>query len=259
MAEHLSKLVLDEIAAGLSSDAAALAHSADCAECRERLKQHLDARTQVEGAAQFERVFAKLKVHLNTPSTIEISVPAQPVLTKPKRRRWGFVVAPAFAVAAALLVFLVSRPKDDANATRLKGGVSVRVLHAPDGAAMTSARPGEHVVLAVSKANQPFGLVMAVDASGDITQVWPSRAPVSAQLPAGPEARLTPGFEVTPGTVVLHAFLSQEPLKVETARALLEREVANARTSGKMPLDAEPLPFPGVVRAAATLNVKSGE
>ncbi|MBX7114104.1 MAG: hypothetical protein K1X64_07190 [Myxococcaceae bacterium] len=248
MAEHLSKLVLDELAAGLATDAAALAHSRDCFQCRDRLAQFVEARNQARRDAPFEQVFAKLK-------TSHAAVESLP--SAPKWRRRTFVFAPALAAAVALLIY-IALPHPKADVTRLKGGASVRVLRAPDGTAVSSARPGEKVVLAVTSADQTFALVMAVEASGDINLVWPLGSPESARVAPGPEARLTPGFQVTPGSMALHAFLSKEPLKVETMRAQLEREVAEARRAGMSPLQAKAAPLVGVGRAMATLEVKPG-
>lgn len=253
MAEHLSTLALDELAAGLPHTHDARAHVMACTECAKRLDQLVAARGELARSHRYERTFEALLSAASAPQSARVSA----------RPRWSLrklVFAPALAAAMGLVLFVWGRSSDTGTGdTRLKGGASVRVLRSPDGLAISSAHPGERVVLSVTPADLAFGIIMAVDRSGEVNQVWPIGSARSGRLPAGAAVRLDPGFEVTPGSLVLHAFFSADPLRADDVRAHLEREVRERIRAGKSPLETSTEAVSNVVRATAVLTVEANE
>jgi hypothetical protein len=233
VAEHLSALVLDELAAGAGGPDAAQ-HLATCAECRHRLDQRRSAAAEILSRPDSARVWARITAASDRPA--RTSLP---------RRRW-LALAGGLAAAAATGVVLVSRGPGD----RLKGSPTLAFVRASDGTKAASARPGDRLQLELGAAGHAYALLLAVDASGAATPRWPAGARESGPAPRG-IARLAPAFEVTPGSLVVHAFLSARPLAVEP---VLRALAAAAQQAGGAPLDAGP-PALGDAQASAKLTV----
>lgn len=236
MADHLSDLVLDELLSGDPAPGDARAHVASCSFCKQRMDTLTAAREDASRTSEYARVLAALR---------------RKASEEPARLFHGSrLVGPALALACGLLV-VVAWPSRKAPDERLKGAASLSVVLASDGGRVRSVRAGEKVVLFVSPAGRPWGLVMGADGSGQISQVWPPGRTGSAVLSSGAEVALEPGFEVTPGSVRLVGFFSERPLNGEAVRDALKAEAAASR-AGKA-LDAS---FPGAVRAELFLNVE---
>ncbi len=229
MAEHLSALVLDELAAGLPVAPADARHAKECAPCAQRLDALHTERAQIAASPRFEEAFTA-------------AVARGKVV--PLRRRALAVAAPLLALAAAAAVFVLrppARPLSDGD--RLKGGPSVELL-SQAGAPVTSARVGDTLTLAVGSAGFAHALVLAVDARGELTVLWPAGLE-SEPLPPGARVRLGAGFQVTPGDVEVLALFSDEPISRVGAYARFAGELARARREGRPPLEAVLEPLPG--------------
>ncbi len=243
MADHLSALVLDELASGLPASGEAKAHAQACPQCQLRLEGLRAARQAAKGAPQFERVWAKVR-----------HAPPEPERTS----RWGWMAAPLGAMALAMLLVLVVPGGEPPNESRLKGTSSFRVLSAQGGQPISRANPGDRVVLAVGSAGHPYGLVLGVDESGAVSLVWPMGTFESGQVPSGPEARLDPPFEVTEGSLELFALFSDKPLELAVAQRAMEQAVEVAKREGKSPRQVTPPKLRGeAARANASLGVEA--
>ena len=227
MSEHLSPLVLDELAVGDPNDAAK-AHLEGCASCRARLEEVKAAALQVMSMPRFEQTFAALETH----------APVVTPLPKKARRLWPALVAVAVPLAAAL-VFLVMSPSDDG--TRLKGTPTIELLL--NDRPVTKARPGETVTLAVGSVGKAHALVIAVDSSGTVSRLWPQEDS-SGAIAFGARVLLSPSFDVTPGSLLLVGFFSDTSQPAAPVISELERRVSDARKAGRTPLEiAAPTAF----------------
>lgn len=229
MHEHASALVLDELAAGLEVEPTWRRHLEQCARCQGKLLELRAYREQLTASERYEAAFARLRAR-----------------SSPPRRAFFLPAAVLSAALAAAALLFVWPPQQGRGAIRLKGGAAVTVLSAPSGAPISSARPGDRVVLSVDvPPGYPFCLVIGVDEAGGATQLWPSGAAKSAALPSGRATALEPGFVVTPGSLVVAAFFSRAPLDGRALRRGLEREL-------------EAVPPPDVIRAKTVLRVGAG-
>lgn len=228
--EHVSDLVLDELAASLEPPAGAAAHLAGCPACSRRLADLCAARERIQASVGYARVRARLAPR--------------------KSARWPFLVVPV--AAAALLALVVARP--EGQATRPKGSARVELLGA-NGAPVLEARPGERVVLAIGSGGKPFGLVLGVDERGQVERLWPVDAARAGAVPPGARVRLEPSFEVTAGSVALHAFFGEAPIDERAARGALEAEVESARRVGRSPLEVSTPATVSEETARTTLRV----
>ncbi|MDP1921651.1 MAG: zf-HC2 domain-containing protein [Myxococcales bacterium] len=236
MSEHLSPLALDELAVGDPNDAAK-AHLDGCASCRLKLDAVKAAALQVRSMPGFEQTFAALDTE-------------RPAVAPPKkpRRLWPALVAVAVPLAAAL-VFLVMSPRDDGS--RLKGAPTVELLLKDQ--PVTTARPGDTVTLAVGGAGKTHVLVLAVDASGVVSRLWPQE-PQSAPIGAGARVSLSPSFDVTPGSLVLVGFFTDASQPAAPVLSAVEAQIAIARAAGRSPFQLE-LPTTFGRTARVTLEV----
>ena len=209
MADHLSSLQLDEAVAGLTTDPAVSAHLAQCAECASRVEQLAGSGAALLKKPEPARQLNALLAH------------------RPKRR-WPLVAAAALVpLAATLLVFVSWKPDGD----RLKGATSLEVL-SDSGVRIEEARVGQHVTLAVGGGGYRYAAIIAVPPSGKMTRVWPPTGAFTGPIGPGARVRLEPGFEVTPGSVTLYAFFTDEPVKVAFFLAGLEAGFANHDIEG---------------------------
>lgn len=189
-ADCLSGWRVSQVVLGLLSPeerAPAEAHVAACASCKQRVDaEHAQAR-----AAAFEQV----------PEALLAAAAALP--PRPARRAWRWV--PAFAVPAlAVGVFLALRPSPPAPApeNRWKGGASLDVAVAREGALvvngipaeeMAGLRAGDRLRLRVQGAGPSAWLILQGDEEGQWTPYFEGLAPQGGWLPMGitvtPEGR----------------------------------------------------------------------
>jgi len=219
MVDHLSDLALDELAAGLREGASATAHVDTCVRCRDRLAEFQRAHADARRAPRFETTFARIEA----------------TATKRKRGRWSLFAALPVAAAAMLALVMFARP--DAPTVRLKGAAELVVLRASGTERIESATPGEQVQLAVGAAGHPYAVVLAVEETGEVSVLWPQGADTSARVPPGAEVKLSPTFEVTEGSITLHALFSEEPLAISPEQQALRQAIAEAMASGRSPLE----------------------
>lgn len=257
MVEHLSDLALDE-----ATDAAQRAkpppsshtqrHLQECLDCQGRLQSLQKARTQAIDSAYFEKTYQRLRSQDSAPDKLRWT----------DRFRWLFWAIPVAAAASILLVLSPTQLQGDAHGTtRLKGAASVGLVRLSDQSNGPSFQPGEQVVLQVGPAGFSHALVLGVDNTGTVSQLWPLGTAQSGAVPPGTVTRLAPPFEVTPGALTLHAFFSETPIESTDARRALDRAVAAARRSGGDILQAEPEPLVhelGRARMRVTIGTRGG-
>lgn len=185
MSDHLSALVLDEVAAGLVP---APPHLADCATCRERLATVQASRAAFAQHPEAARVLGRLTAATPAPAV--------------SRRRFVPFLAAGLAAAAGLLL-LVQYPSDADDGTRLKGAARVELLD-ERGVSVTRAAVGQRLTLAVGSAGATHAVVFAEGADGSRTQLWPETGAALAPLPGGARVPLLK-LDVTPGAVTVIA------------------------------------------------------
>lgn len=226
MSEHLSDLVLDELALG---GRPLPAHVEGCERCGARLArlraQREALRTDGELPRRLERVL----------SGAGTRTPARPWF------HWlRFTVPVAVAAGLASVVLL----REPADGVRVKGGPFVSLVRQQDGAVDAPLHPGDLVTLSVHAASHRYALVLVTDAEGNVSTLWPARSDRSGDpsvLPA------TPTFVVTPGSFTLDAYFSDEPLALAPVREGVASAAA-ACVARRQPPDCEP---PPVVTGAA--------
>ncbi|WP_434299515.1 hypothetical protein [Corallococcus exiguus] len=237
MAEHLTRLELDECLSGLDASGRAERHVAACPACgmiAERMRQ---ARASSLSQPRAKAVLARLEE--------KRARSARPWWS------WGVPLVTALAVGLALVVYV---PRGAEDGVRLKGPVALRLLSV-QGTPVQDARPGEQVTLAVGTGPYRNVLVLAVDEAGAVDPLWPREGQTSGTVEPGAEVRLFPALEVTPGSVALHAFFSDAPLDVGQAREALTSRVAEARGKGQGPLEVATPEAIGKAQARTLLRV----
>ncbi|NOK32616.1 hypothetical protein HMI49_05320 [Corallococcus exercitus] len=237
MAEHLTRLELDEWLAGLDDSGRAERHVAACPACgmiAERMRQSRESSLREPRA---KAVLARLEE--------KRARSAKP------RWSWGVPLVAALAVGLALVVYV---PRGTEDGVRLKGTVALRLLSA-QGVPVLDAKPGEQVTLSVGTGTYRNVLVLAVDEAGAVDRLWPQEGKMSGTVDPGAEVKLSPPLEVTPGSVALHAFFSDAPLDVAQAREALTARVAEARVKGQGPLDVATPGDVGRAQARTLLRV----
>ncbi|MBZ4372797.1 hypothetical protein [Corallococcus sp. AS-1-6] len=237
MAEHLTRLELDEWLAGLDASGRAERHVAACTACATLAERMRQARASSLAQPQAKAVLARLEE--------KRARSARPWWS------WGVPLVTALAVGLALVVYV---PRGAEEGVRLKGAVALRLLSAR-GEPVRDARPGAQVMLAVGTGPYRNVLVLAVDEAGAVEPLWPREGQTSGTVEPGAEVRLSPALEVTPGSVALHAFFSDAPLDMEQAREALTSRVAEARGKGQGPLDAATPDAIGKAQARTLLRV----
>lgn len=239
MAEHLSRLELDEWLAGLDPSGRMGAHVASCAVCGQQAEGMRQAREESLRAPRAATVFAKLEAKRARPARARWSW------------SWGGPLVAALAVGLALIIHV---PRGTEDGVRLKGSVALSLL-SEDGAAVTSAKPGERVTLAVGTGPYRNVLVLAVDEAGAVEVLWPQGGQTSGTVEPGAQVALSPALEVTPGSVAVQAFFSDVPMRAEDARAALTARIAEARAKGQAPLEVATPEGIGKASAHAVLRV----
>ncbi|RKH41813.1 hypothetical protein [Corallococcus llansteffanensis] len=237
MAEHLSRLELDEWLAGLDPSGRMGAHVASCAACGQLAEGMRQARESSLRAPRAATVLAKLEAKRAQPARARWS--------------WGGPLVAALTVGLALIIYV---PRGTEDGVRLKGSVALRLL-SEDGASVTGARPGERVTLAVGTGPYRNVLVLAVDEAGAVDVLWPQGGATSGTVEPGAQVPLSPPLEVTPGSVAVQAFFSDAPLRAEDARAALTARIAEARAKGQGPLEVATPEGIGKASAHAVLRV----
>lgn len=206
MSSHLSSLVIDELAAGLENRDAA-AHLAACAECQQRLATVKQNHEAISALPAFQQRLEAVKLEAGAPG----------------RRPWLRVVSIALPLTAALALFVFWPRGDD---VLLKGVPTVELLS--NDVPVVVAKPGDRVTLAVGGAGATHAVVFGIDASGDVTKLWPAGGDAAAIAP-GARVPLDVSFEVTPGDLLLLGFFSNAPQPTDPIRQALERTVAATR------------------------------
>jgi membrane protein implicated in regulation of membrane protease activity len=213
MADHLSPLALDTLAAGLPVDLPASSHVASCGLCRLKL----DA-LKAERAATMEEPRFKALLTMLEPQAATSSPRWVPVL---------------FAIAAGLLVvagsrFLIAKPDD----TILKGQQTIELLKNGD-TPVTQAHVGDKLSIAVGGAGQRAVAAFTLAETGEVLELLPS-------TPIAPGARVQVGktFEVTPGgPLAVFACFGDHPLSMDALKFELFKQAMRPK---KTPLDALP-------------------
>jgi len=197
---------------------AVTAHLAECPLCAARLEE-----MEREGETFRREVF---------PATVgEVVARSRPAVIH-LRRRWGLLIAPLSAAAAAVIVFLASRPAPDY--VGLKGGALALAVYVqtPDGA--HAARDGEAVDAAANvrfhvRPARACGLwILSVDASGQVSRLYPAEGDAAGELG---EATTLPGgarLDGRAGPERVYAVCSPRPLPY----AEVERAVRAAAGGG---------------------------
>lgn len=204
MSEHLSDLVLDEVAVG----GPAPAHLEACAACvgrLERLRTHAQAARTRPG---FARVRAQVRAEAER---------RRPVAAA-SRWRLGWFLVPALASVAVALLVVRSPPREE-EGMRVKGAPGVELVRLGDGQVADVLREGDEVALRLRGVGHRYALVVSVDAAGQVEALWPATGEQSGELTV---EHLAPLFQVTRGDFVVHAFYSDAPLALEEVRGWLE-------------------------------------
>jgi len=207
VADHLSSLVLDTLVAGFPIEPEAQTHVDGCAQCSAAVA------VRRKGAARvLEHPEARRRLGL---------LQSKVVLAAERPARAWWVTALAIAVPVALAVVVITRAVDPTG-ERIKGAAVLQVLL--EGAPVSRAAVGSRVTLALGSAGAAYGAVLSVDAQGEVDIVWPAKGETSARLAGGASETLAQ-FEVTPGSLTLHARLSDAPLPLDQ----LMRELREAK------------------------------
>lgn len=203
--DHLSALQLDALALGAVSPSDAeryRAHLAACSACR----------TERDHAAELAQHF--------TVNVLPRQRPARP-------SRWLFAIAPALAVAAVLVLFLMRDKSPEAD-LGVKGGPAWRVVASRgdkqffvhDGTVLAA---GDRLRFQVIPDGATFLLVMSVDGAGAVSVYYPFEGTRSAAIAPGPQVELPDSIvlDAAPGPERLFALFSKEPIEADAIRGQL--------------------------------------
>lgn len=228
MADHLSALVLDELAAGGAAPEAR-AHLDACPECRRRLEA-------------LKALNLRLLARPEARRALDAVLP--PKSAAPRATRWWALIAVPLAAALAAVLLVPRQVPEE----RLKGVATVELLDQA-GQVVPAASAGQRVTVAVGAAGHSHAAVLAVDAVGAVSVLWP-RGDAFGPVARGARVRLEPPFDVTPGAVTLHAFFADSALPLEAAAAALREAVKSGP-----PLAAKAPAGPWAATASARLEV----
>lgn len=219
MSEHLSNLVLDELAAEVASprSADARAHLDGCAKCQTAL-------------ATLQRERQEFLARFPTRGALEVAAPRRAA----KRRRpvwWSWLVGGSLALStAALLVFV--RPADGpvrSDGARVKGDTLVELAVGRGPASMPyvgqALRAGDRLAFRYSTTKR-WLVLLNVDERGEVTVVVPEVGTSSLAIEPGQQQRLEVGFELDDSLApeLLVAIFSDEALELDA----LASEVTDA-------------------------------
>jgi hypothetical protein len=223
--EHVSQLVLDELASEVAAPPGAREHVEGCAECGARLASTRRAREASVSAFGWSRTRARL------------------IGERPARWRelMPFIVP---TLAAAVFFTIASLNLGTRPGSRVKGAASVEFVRA--GQKVTEAKPGDSLSVEVSTLGNTFGLLLAVDKDRRVDVLW------QGELPSGAIVTLPTELEVTPGPVAVHVFLSHAAIDPKLVVPAME---ASIRDYGGWPLEAPPPKAKGVITATQKLYV----
>jgi hypothetical protein len=214
VSEHVSALVLDELASGPGPSNA---HVESCEQCRAKLNA---LKTQAQ-ASRASFGYARTKARVLAP--------------KPSPWRWVALVATPLVAAGLFFVALHSGQQEG---DRLKGTPSIDFVRA-DGVAVTDVRPGTHLKLKVGAAGFTHALALAVDDKGAVEQLWPQDG-ADDTLPGRGVVMLPRELEATPGPVTVHVLLSQAPIDSAKAKADVDAALKAAAGSASKRLNVSP-------------------
>ncbi|MCP3137461.1 hypothetical protein [Pyxidicoccus xibeiensis] len=218
MSEHLSDLLLDELMLGARP---LPPHVDACERCRARLALLRTRATATRASQDFPRRRQQVLARVPPPA------PSRSVFS------WLRYAAPvAMAMGLATLVWL----REPSEGVRVKGGPFVSLVRQRDGAVDAPLRPGDVVTLSLHAAPYRYALVLATDATGGVSPLWPARGDLSGEPAA---LGVPPTFVVTPGDFTLDAFFSDEPLALSQGQTAVSLAVA-ACVSRKQPPDCQP-------------------
>lgn len=240
MKEHLSSLVLDEVAAGLPVPPEATAHLAFCDACRARLDDVKRAREAAAASPASTPVLERLLARAEAPVA-----PPKPKL------RWLHVAAVALPLAAGLALLVVNPIRQPVDDARLKGAPSVELLNEA-GAPVTRAKPGETLTLAVGGGGFTHVVVLGLDAQG-VSTLWPKDGATLGAVAPGARVRLDT-FTVTPGDVRVVALFASTPRRLGELTTPLMKQAVLAVRERQSPLD---LPVPaGLAEGVASVTLE---
>jgi hypothetical protein len=221
VSRHLSELELDTAAGARAlGDAVPLRsrwHLWRCAACCQRLADRRAENDAGRAAGAYGRVAERV-------------FGAVPV-ARPRRARTRpvFWVAPAVVAAGLLLWGLRPAPRAPAPDLRAKGSVAqtaamwLELTAAVPALPRESFRVGERASIRVRRATAGQVVVLGVERSGAVSQVWPPSSSRSGALP--PDGLLAPAFTVTEGDLLLLAWVSDRPVAVPPLLSHLRRRV----------------------------------
>jgi hypothetical protein len=208
---HLSDYRLDALAAGRATPETS-AHLAECPECQARW-------------AELEHVDAYLRVQSRF-GTVREYVKRDGALARRRRRTRYFVIAPL--AAAALAVVLLAPPlllphrhgrRQERMATRTTApSIEIVRVNGPG-----TVRPGDRVVIQLTPTGMKQALVMGIDESGAVAQIWPASGDHSGSIPAARRAALTPGSWAPWKSTRVEVFLSNETVSADDVRSAVLR------------------------------------
>ncbi|MDY7229796.1 DUF4384 domain-containing protein [Hyalangium rubrum] len=187
--EHPSEWTLRRLHAGELSTAEATrarTHAAECEQCGAVLRDAEGAQRQFEADIPFERFEAGVNRAVEKAEKQQKSSRAAVV-------RWA---GPVVAIAAAVLVVVAARPLLDSGTVpgvRTKGGATAELRigggEGPQRVAQVDApetlNRGERVRLGYTPAERKYVLALSVDASGEVTPLYPE---TGQSLPVEPGA-----------------------------------------------------------------------
>jgi RNA polymerase sigma factor (sigma-70 family) len=188
MTEHLSALDLDEVAAGLASDAARR-HATRCPDCRGRV-------ARAEGDRRATMTDPRFGIARNRLGD----------RTDARRWQWKIVGAAAMAAGVALTVFLPQRLHLQA-----KGGRTAIALVGLDGQPVERPRVGDELEVHANPGRHRYGLVLAIENSpASTTLLWPSGGGESGAI--APGENVSVHVRVTAGATRIVAAFSDRPV-----------------------------------------------
>lgn len=219
MSEHLSLLVLDELAADVTSTktAHARAHVDGCAKCQTAL-------------ATLQQQRQEFLTRFPTRGALEVAVPRR----LPARRRatwWSWLVGGTVALSTAVLL-VTMRPTEEtvgAYGARAKGGTMVEIAVGRGPSSMPyvgqALREGDRLAFRYSTTKR-WLVLLDVDERGEVTVVVPEVGTGSLAIEPGQQQRLEIGFELDDSLApeLLVAIFSDEALELDA----LESEITDA-------------------------------
>jgi len=199
MSEHVSDFALDQELTHSNSGATA-GHVRTCPVCAARLEALRIHRAQL--------------VESNALAPTRRDVMKRAEGQGDNRRRWRWLSLLPLAAAVGFAVWAIAPIRSRPPSERVKGKPFLELLDV-DGHSAHDLRQADRVWISLTSAGHPYALLAQVDEHGAVAQVWPPSSAKSGEVSAAGPSRLQPGFEVTRGSFVLFAFLSDKPLRAD--------------------------------------------